>query len=117
MQRADLGVLLTVQETMKHRPVLRCGRFSTKQKTVHWFQEQCSADCRVNVINYSPGPLVILYLRYFHISLKHLNTVQTLNTVDGDAFLKLAIATASPSYCTDSFRLSICNRGEDFSLE
>ena len=56
MQRADLGVLLTVQETMKHRPVLWCGQFSTTQKTVHWFQEQCSADCRVNVINYSPVP-------------------------------------------------------------
>ena len=40
-----------------------------------------------------------------------------LNNVGMGAFLYLAIAIAPMLYCTGSLRLSICNRGEDFSLE
>ena len=40
-----------------------------------------------------------------------------LNNVGMDAFLKLAIVIASILYCIGSLRLSICNCGEDYSLE
>ena len=98
---------------------LLSGRGTCSREQTNYLFVSGAVQCRVNIVKFSPGTWRIYLVNTASIQLvftPYYSTNQP-NIVDGDAFLKLAIAIASPSYCTGSLRLSICNRGEDFSLE